>query len=327
MLRLKVIAVAGVALLNNALIAADLNTDCILNRKALSCNIAKWQVGVQGLYLQNNFNKSLSYYPTGENEIYNSLGGHWNGGFQLEASYQLKNKTDITLQGYYLEPGKHIYDFDPLGEFGFVNVVFSLKNRWNAGSLEFGQSLNVTKHSKVRFFEGIHYARIELFTHSTVSNTLDADFSDELNSNSYHNIYNGIGPRFGLDMNYFLEDGFTVHAKTAAALIIGSEKVSAYGINNAFVSLNSGIQSTLTYSKTNLVPELEAQFGISYAYSSLKSSWVLDVGYMWFNYFNSLNGIKTLSNSPIGQSSTDFLSSSDYGASGPYIGLKYFGNI
>jgi hypothetical protein len=127
--------------------------------------------------------------------------------------------------------------------------------------------------------------------------------------------YNGVGPRVGADLGYGWNNGLSVYAKGAMALLAGQSKftrVSSYATGFPPVGSVSG-------STTTVNPELEAKLGATYTYAMAQGDLSLDIGWMMVNYFSVLHDVSGFRNS--GNRVSDF------GVQGPYVGLKWIGNV
>lgn len=309
MLNLKKTAVAVLALGSSAVFAGTMGPVCTPGNVTVPCERMAWDIGGQALYLQTTTNNGFSYYPSANNNtVYNDLSGQWNWGFQLEGSYHFNTGNDFTLTWYHLDTGNHNLAISPVA-LGVTDILLSEKMRWDAVNGELGQFVDFSANKKMRFHGGFQFARVKP-TAALAVNDLGAVSTYGLSSE-----YNGFGPRTGLDMNYVFGNGFGIYAKGAAAVLVGTSKFNNGGVNNINAEIPSNV--ALYGSRTAIVPELEAKLGADYTYAMAQGDITLDAGYMWFNYFSPLNNVDP------GLT----LRTSDFGAAGPYFGLKYVGNV
>ncbi|EHL32495.1 Lpg1974 family pore-forming outer membrane protein [Legionella drancourtii] len=310
MFSLKKTTAAVLALGSSAVFAGTMGPVCTPGNVTVPCERTAWDIGGQAIDLQIVNNNDYSFT--------NNYRDHsrWNWGFQLEGSYHFNTGNDVNINWYHLDTGYH--NFAATGLYSGLDstVLGRVSHKWDAVNGELGQFVDFSANKKIRFHGGFQFARIKsergvaIFT------------SDVEDVSAYHSSqYNGFGPRTGIDMNYvFTGYGFGVYAKAATALLVGTAKnngsVDRSVINTAFPSAPLGVDYTYG-SRTAIVPELEAKLGANYTYAMAQGDITLDGGYMWFNYFNAVHTAHS-----VGDSRTN-----DFGASGPYVGLKYVGNV
>jgi len=214
---------------------------------------------------------------------------------------------------------------------GGTTVSFNGSSKWDDVNLEFGQHVDMGEFVNLRIHGGVEYARINIS--STVNGSLGAGnenityspvtgfaaLGDQIpvgrtQSVTSRSTYNGFGPRVGTDFGYGWNNGFDVYAKGAMAMLVGTSKYT----RTSLVAVN-GVGSASSTS-TTITPELEAKLGAKYTYAMAQGDLSLDIGWMWVNYFNALHS------APIGYAGGT-RAVSDFGLQGPYLGLKWVGNV
>lgn len=304
MLSLKKTTVALLALVSSASFAGTMGPMCTPGNVTVPCDATAWDIGGSALYLQpvshlSDINVFTSLVPGGvvqlgaENNFSN-----WIWGFFLEGSYHFNTGNDININWYYLD-GSTDFTF-PI----FPNANLNVGTKWDAVNAELGQFVDFSANKKIRFHGGVQYAyykrNSDVFTSGTFL----------LNTNS---TFSGFGPRTGIDMNFVFGNGLGIYAKAATALLIGNSAFNVGPVTIGGIG-DFSITAGASASKQQMVPELEAKLGADYVYPLAQGNLTLDVGWMWFNYFNMQN------NSPI-------FADTDFAAQGPYFGLKYIGSV
>lgn len=318
MLNLKKTAVAVLALASSTVFAGTMGPVCSAVNVTVPCETTAWDFGADALYLQPVISGGdYNYVGFDSTGRYIDYTNKWGWGFKIEGSYHFNTGNDTNLNWYHLGKSSTRNFLTDYTLFGVTETITtgsaSIDPRWDAVNLEFGQHVDFGENKAVRFHGGVEYARIANSTTITTTGTIGA--SAVTNTFTRKPTYNGFGPRLGADMGYDWGNGLGVYANGAAAVLVGSSKLSS-SVTDSLVGTFSS-----SASKTTLVPELEAKLGIKYDYAMAQGDLTLDLGWMWVNYFNAVQGIS------ISRTVRNNISDADFGVQGLYFGLKWLGNV
>ena len=177
---------------------------------------------------------------------------------------------------------------------------------------------------KVRFHGGFQYAAIKTTVTNVAlspSRAVAAVADQEITYAASRMKYSGFGPRVGVDLIHDFGYAFSIYANAASALLVGTRSfdVSAVGeqINTSPTFSLTPYTNTASSSNTIIVPELEAKVGITHTHNTANGDLSIDAGWMWVNYFN----VQSYPRNVTGELKSDF------GVQGPYVGLKWLGNL
>lgn len=346
MLNLKKTAVAVLALGSSAVFAGSMGPVCAPGNVTIPCEKTMWNVGAQALYLQPVYAaEGIAPRITGGGSANSNPGNwtapqysaNWGWGFMIEGSYHYGMGNDVNVNWYHVNNATQVSGFVKLSGDAPAYPVraenISIHPEWDAVNVEFGQHVDFGDMKSVRLHGGVEYARVAtgfsgLARQQTVTSGTYPDAYEK-----QHSTFNGFGPRGGIDMNYDLGNGFSAYGNGAGGILVGSagfnQSITAYSGTTGAASFNG--------SKTTLVPELEAKLGLKYNYNLAAMGFVpqgdlvLDVGWMWVNYFNAQQfganeGQATAATGGTG-AARGVVSSSDFGEQGLNFGLKWIGSI
>ena len=334
MLKLKKTAVAVLAFGSSAVFAGTMGPVCAPGNVTVPCERSAWEFGAKALYLQPSYS-DFGYVGATEtrtstggiDEHFDSTNNRWGWGFMIEGAYSFNTGNDLNLNWYHWDrtTTKNLPSdgFETSGAGGDVarlagDVDASLKPRWDAVNLEFGQHVDFGVASFVRFHGGVQYARINTKGSINATGIIDPDGDGHILRDTMDNVsmtYNGFGPRLGADLVYGFGNGLGIYAKAASALLVGPQGFTASHMKPS--DLDGDDTRTASGSYNKIVPELESKLGATYTYSMAQGDISLDIGWMWNNYFHAQH---------VGADAGEVISS-DFSLQGPYIGLNWMGNI
>lgn len=312
MLNLRKTAVAvAVALGSSAAFAGTMGPVCTPGNVTVPCERTAWDFGVQALYLEPVYSGDFGYVGyqyDGSRYRFNEFNPDWGWGFKLEGSYHFNTGNDLNVNWYHMNRDtNHTYSAYSELLAASTTIYSRFEPKWDAVNVEFGQHVDFGEFKDIRFHAGVQYARIEQEARVGVN-----FFGPSLQARN-ELTYNGFGPRVGADMTYNFGNGFAVYGNGATAILIGDSK---------FTDNVSGLFGLVpgTGTKRTMVPELEAKLGAKYTYAMAQGDLTLDAGYMWVNYFNA-------NHAGVGFSGVALVREADFGIHGPYVGLKWVGNV
>lgn len=304
MLNMKKTAIAVLALGSSAVFAGTMGPVCAPGNVTVPCESTAWDFGITALYLQPTYSGDFAYVDATAtvvdgvtNVLYRDLDSDWNWGFKLEGSYHFGTGNDMNINWYHFSG-----DTTVAGVFGADSAYVDLDAKWDAVNVEFGQHVDFGDMKNIRFHGGVQFARIE--------HDLDVMFGGVLFDQVAETRFSGFGPRAGVDMSYDFGNGLGIYANTAGALLVGTSKFVEGG--------TPAVANLYVYGqRTAVVPELEAKLGAKYGYAMPSGNLSLDAGYMWVNYFNAQDYVDDFGT----------VAQTDFAVNGPYIGLKWVGNV
>lgn len=324
MLNLKKTAVAVLALSSSAVFAGTMGPICTPGNVTVPCEKTAWDFGGYALYLQPAYSADYVYQffslpiPPASNIViqdFHDNNQRWGWGFKLEASYHFNTGNDFNINWYHWRKTNNrnysniFFELDDT-LFGPLDAFVQIKPEWDAANFEFGQIANFGDCKDIRFHAGVQYARVK---HTF---TADGDFSPgpavtPAFFKTHATDFNGFGPRVGMDLDYYFNNGFGIYGNFAAAILAGSSKFNSEFILPNLILYNSG-------SKTTIVPELETKLGAKYTYAMAQGDLTLDAGWMWVDYIdvNHFVEVFALTNKE-----------SNFALQGVYFGLNWLGNV
>lgn len=313
MLNLKKTAVAVLALGSSAVFAGTMGPVCTPGNVSVPCERTAWEFGAQALYLKPIYNNSFGYrLPVAADaattvDTYRDADLDWGWGFRVSAAYQFNTGNDFNVNWSRLSKTTRFNQQSGIGTL-FVPTSFNVQPKWDQVNVEFGQHVDFGDFKNIRFHGGLQYARIQssALVRNYVSNAVATTATPQGTYSTVGNLkFNGVGPRIGADMSYDFGNGFAVYGNGATSLLVGDTKVN---YSSTVVPRVDGVRG----SKTAIVPEIEAKLGLTYTYAMAQGDVSLDAGWSFINYFNAQNS---------GSGTTDF------GLQGPYVGMKWVGNV
>lgn len=200
---------------------------------------------------------------------------------------------------------------------------------YDAVNLDAGLSLNIGP-VQLRSFAGLQVAHI---SESIATRFLSSDAAFEF-TDTPKSVFNGIGPRLGMEMHY-LNGGFDFLGEFAGATLMGTRQSRLNFVSESFQTGNAPNPQMLTSTDTTqVIPCIDARLGASYTFAVGRFGTLkCEAGYQAAVYFDAINqyslsGVEDTDTMTVELTQATFLRTSvevptNFVVHGPYLKLSF----
>ena len=160
-------------------------------------------------------------------------------------------------------------------------ATFKATYEWDQINFEFGQNIDLPVRVKMRPQAGIQIVRIANYLNSVFGSS--SDEGTFLYWAKTSTMFNGLGPRSGLELRWESDWGLSVYGRGNLGLMYGPGKSNEY-IKNVSMDLVSIYNASLS----KIVPTLDGQLGAACQFEVTQGLLSLDLGWQWNSYQGAL---------------------------------------
>lgn len=316
MLKRTTLAVLGLAL-NGLINAGTMGPVCQPDHVTVPCETERsWFLGADAVYLQALYSDLRGIRPiiTPTGIAFEDAKNDWDWGYRIKGGFRFNAGTEIQANWLHYSNTNYINNIS--SPFNGFPANERDRNRFDQANITAGQSAHFGLKDKIHFYGGMQYANIQTNNTAFITSPLVPLLTGGTLSLFDNVSYQGYGPTFGINYAYDLFAGFNLTASAGAAVLYGTSRFH----DGLVLSPANAILSQISARKKAVVPELEGKLGIAYSYDFAPGQIKLDAGFQVLNYFDALYTQRV---TPTGIS----FSTSSYALYGPYLGLKYTGNV
>lgn len=225
----------------------------------------------------------------------------WQWGFQVGGTYIWNTRNDFNwswsnyrndhINRNILNPVNlgtivqdQIFSFPAYNNFANVTIdvaEFKTTYEWDQINFEWGQQMDLPLRVKMRPQAGVQIARIANYLNRTYGTTTSQGSS--LFTSRASTMFNGLGPRSGLELRWESDWGLSVYGRGNLGLIYGPGK------NNEFVvNIYDNITTIYNTSIARIVPTFDSQLGAECQFDVAQGILSLDLGWQWNAYQGAL---------------------------------------
>ena len=280
---------------------------CTPGNVTVPCEARMWDLGIQALYLQSVYGTDKAYALDSAGR-FKSINSDWSLGFRAEGSYHFNTGNDATIDWTHFSSDSDGFRFAAAALKPYTN-----QNRLDQVNVVMGQHVDVSLVKKMRFYGGLQYANIE-------SQIETFDIPPTILAQQNNASFRGLGPVVGIDYAYLVTQALSVTANASSSILYGTSRYySGFSSDTLHINVN-----TLGGSRKALVASFAAKLGLNYAYTMANGVLNLEGGYQAMDYLDALQAQTVSSATGL---STGSIKDTNYGLYGPYLGIKYCGNV